>query len=78
MRAQSILELKASLVVYCSKWILLNEEVLGLSVKERMDYMLGTIEEMGGEGIEMRELVKTFYDKWGYRLTTIKLSLIHI
>ena len=45
---------------------------MGLSVKERMDYMLGTIEEMGSEGIEMRELVKTFYDKWGYRLTTIK------
>ena len=43
-----------------------------MSVKERMDYMLSTIEEMGSEGIEMRELVKAFYDKWGYRLTTIK------
>ena len=43
-----------------------------MSVKERMDLMLSTIEEMGSEGIEMRELVKAFYDKWGYRLTTIK------
>ncbi len=43
-----------------------------MSVKERMDLMLSTVEEMGSEGIEMRELVKAFYDKWGYRLTTIK------
>jgi len=43
-----------------------------MSVKERMDLMLSTIEEMGSEGIEIRELVKAFYDKWGYRLTTIK------
>ena len=43
-----------------------------MSVKERMDLMLSTIEEMGSEGIEMKELVKAFYDKWGYRLTTIK------
>jgi hypothetical protein len=43
-----------------------------MSVKERMDSMLSTIEERGSEGIEMRELVKAFYDKWGYRLTTIK------
>ena len=43
-----------------------------MSVKERMDSMLSTIEESGSEGIEMRELVKAFYDKWGYRLTTIK------
>ena len=43
-----------------------------MSVKERMDSMLHTIEEMGSEGIEMRELVKVFYDKWGYRLATIK------
>ena len=43
-----------------------------MSVKEKMDLMLSTIEEMGSEGIEMRELVKAFYDKWGYRLTTIK------
>ena len=43
-----------------------------MSVKERMDLMLSSIEEMGSEGIEMRELVKAFYDKWGYRLTTIK------
>ena len=43
-----------------------------MSVKEKMDLMLSTIEEMGSEGIEMKELVKAFYDKWGYRLTTIK------
>jgi hypothetical protein len=43
-----------------------------MSVKERMDSMLSTIEEIGSEGIEMKELVKTFYDKWGYRLSTIK------
>ena len=43
-----------------------------MSVKERMDSMLSTIEEMGSEGIEMRDLVKVFYDKWGYRLSTIK------
>ena len=43
-----------------------------MSVKERMDYMLSAIEEVGSEGIEMRELVKAFYDKWGYRLSTIK------
>jgi len=43
-----------------------------MSVKERMGSMLSTIEEMGSEGIEMRELIKAFYDKWGYRLTTIK------
>ena len=43
-----------------------------MSVKERMDLMLSTVEEMGSEGIEVRELVKAFYDKWGYRLTTIK------
>ena len=43
-----------------------------MSVKERMDSMLSTIEEMGSEGIEMRVLVKTFYDKWGFRLSTIK------
>ena len=45
---------------------------MGVSVKERMNYMLSTIEKVGSEGIEMRELVKAFYDKWGYRLTTIK------
>ena len=50
----------------------MNEGMFGVSVKERMDYMLSTIEEVGSEGIEMRELVKAFYDKWGYRLTTIK------
>jgi hypothetical protein len=43
-----------------------------MSVKDKMDSMLSAIEEMGSEGIEMRELVKKFYDKWGYRLTTIK------
>jgi len=43
-----------------------------LSVKDRMDDMLNTIEEVGSDGIEMRELVKAYYEKWGYRLSTIK------
>jgi hypothetical protein len=43
-----------------------------LSVKDRMDDMLSTIEEAGSDGIEMRELVKAHYEKWGYRLSTIK------
>ncbi len=30
------------------------------------------IEEAGEDGIEMRELVKAYYEKWGYRLSTIK------
>jgi hypothetical protein len=50
----------------------MNEGVFWMSVKERMGSMLSAIEEMGSEGIEMRDLVKTFYDKWGYRLSTIK------
>ncbi len=43
-----------------------------LSVKDRMDDMLSTIEEVGSDGIEMRELVKAYYEKWGFRLSTIK------
>ena len=43
-----------------------------MSVKNRMDDMLSTIENVGSDGIEMRELVKAYYDKWGYRLSTIK------
>ncbi len=43
-----------------------------MSVKVRMDDMLDTIEEVGSDGIEMRELVKAYYEKWGYRLSTIK------
>ena len=43
-----------------------------MSVKDRMDDMLNTIEEVGSDGIEMRELVKAYYEKWGYRLSTIK------
>jgi len=50
----------------------LIEEGKWLSVKERMDDMLGTIEEAGEGGIEMGELVKAYYEKWGYRLSTIK------
>jgi hypothetical protein len=53
-------------------WDILNEEVLGLSVKDRMDDMLSTIEEAGADGIELRDLVKVYYEKWGYRLSTIK------
>jgi hypothetical protein len=41
-------------------------------VKERMTEMLSKVEEAGDNGIEIRELVKTFYDKWGFRLLTIK------
>jgi len=43
-----------------------------LSVKDRMDEMLKTIEEAGGNGIEMRELLSIYYEKWGFRLATIK------
>jgi hypothetical protein len=43
-----------------------------LPVKDRMDDMLNTIEEAGSDGIETRELVKAYYEKWGYRLSTIK------
>ncbi len=43
-----------------------------LSVKDRMDDMLSTIEEVGSDGIEMRELVKAYYEKWRFRLSTIK------
>ena len=37
-----------------------------------MDDMLNHIEEAGADGIELRDLVKAYYDKWGYRLSTIK------
>jgi len=37
-----------------------------------MDDMLNTIEEAGNDGIEIRELVKAYYEKWGFRLSTIK------
>ena len=47
-------------------------EALELSVKDRIDDMFSTIEEAGSDGIEMRELVKAYYEKWGYRLSTIK------
>ncbi len=43
-----------------------------MSVKDRMDDMLSTIEEVGSDGIEIRELIKAYYEKWGYRLSTIK------
>jgi len=43
-----------------------------LSVKDRMDEMLKTIEEAGSNGIEMRELLSIYYEKWGFRLATIK------
>ena len=43
-----------------------------MSVKARMDDLLNAIEEAGGEGIEMRDLVKKYYEKWGFRLSTIK------
>ena len=43
-----------------------------MSVKDRMEDMLSTVKEAGEGGIEMRELVKQYYEKWGFRLSTIK------
>ena len=43
-----------------------------MSVKDRMDDMVTTVKEAGEDGIEMRELVKQYYEKWGFRLSTIK------
>jgi len=43
-----------------------------LSVKSRMDDMLKTIEEAGDNGIEMRDLLKEYYERWGFRLSTIR------
>jgi hypothetical protein len=37
-----------------------------------MDDMLNTIEEAGSDGIETKDLVKNYYEKWGFRLSTIK------
>lgn len=43
-----------------------------MSVRDRMNDMLSTIEEAGSGGIETNDLVKIYYDKWGFRLSTIK------
>ena len=43
-----------------------------MSVKSRMDEMLKTIEEAGDNGIEMRDLLKEYYERWGFRLSTIR------
>ena len=43
-----------------------------MSVKDRMEDMLGAIEGAGEDGIEMRDLVKRYYEEWGFRLSTIK------
>ena len=43
-----------------------------MSVKGRMDDMLNVIGEAGSDGIEMRDLVKLYYERWGFRLSTIK------
>lgn len=43
-----------------------------MSVRDRMDDMLNTIEDSGKDGIEMRDLNKKYYEKWGFRLSTIK------
>jgi len=43
-----------------------------MSVKDRMEDMLSTVKQVGEDGIEMRELVKQYYEKWGFRLSTIK------
>jgi len=37
-----------------------------------MDEMLKTIEEAGDNGIEMRDLLKKYYERWGFRLSTIR------
>jgi len=37
-----------------------------------MDAMLTTLEEAGNNGMEMKDLVKEYYEKWGFRLSTIK------
>jgi hypothetical protein len=37
-----------------------------------MDEMLMTIEEAGETGIPLRNMLKIFYEKWGFRLNTIK------
>jgi len=37
-----------------------------------MDEMLKTIEEAGDDGIEMRDLLKKYYERWGFRLSTIR------
>jgi len=52
--------------------IFLIGEVVALSVKDRMDDMLNTIDEAGEDGIDLRELVKIYYERWGFRLSTIK------
>ena len=43
-----------------------------MSVRDRMDEMLRTIEEASGDGIELRELLSIYYERWGFRLATIK------
>ena len=43
-----------------------------MSVKSRMDEMLKTIGEAGDNGIEMRDLLKEYYERWGFRLSTIR------
>ena len=37
-----------------------------------MTDMLNIIEKTGNNGIEERELMKIFFEKWGFRLSTIK------
>jgi len=41
-----------------------------------MKDMLTSIDEAGEDGIEMRDLIKDYYEKWGFRLSTIK-SYLH-
>lgn len=43
-----------------------------MSVKQRMDEMLTTIREAGSDGMEMGAVVKVYYKRWGFRLSTIK------
>jgi hypothetical protein len=37
-----------------------------------MDNMLESIKESGRDGVEMKNLIKIYYEKWGFRLSTIK------
>jgi hypothetical protein len=43
-----------------------------LAVKNRMDEMLTSIKQAGEEGMEIKDLVKNYYEEWGFRLSTIK------
>jgi hypothetical protein len=37
-----------------------------------MDDMLSSIEQAGEDGIGMGDLVRKYYEEWGFRLSTVK------